>query len=113
MRTFPVLTEQGATVAFEVENVLLPPRTIGTVLQSVPGVTSLSVRRPFSSDSTWLVKFEFRGRRFLVVEPFGDNSRYWIGPENTNEGGDIEALQAAIRNYKAPAWRRLLGALVG
>jgi hypothetical protein len=26
-------------------------------------------------------EFEVEGQRFVIEEPYGDNSRYWIGPE--------------------------------
>jgi len=28
-------------------------------------------------------EFEIQGQIFIAWEPFGDNSRYWIGPEPT------------------------------
>lgn len=112
MRTFPVLSDHGTVRAFEIDNVLVSASRIGTILLSIPEVTNLSVRRPFSPQSDWLVRFEFRGRRFFVTEPFGDNSRLWIGPEDQGDCEGIESLLAAIRSYEPPLWRKFIGALV-
>jgi hypothetical protein len=40
------------------------------------GVTDVK-RTWFNEDR---IKFLFHGEPFVVNEPFGDNSRYWIGP---------------------------------
>lgn len=112
MRTFPVVNEGGQTVAFEVGNVLISPGQLHAILSRVSGVTNVRRREPFSGEANWLVRFEFSGRPYVVVEPFGDSSRYWVGPENSGDlGGDVEPLRAAVHAYGPPIWRRLLAAV--
>ena len=38
------------------------------------------------------------GQRFLVEEPFGDNSRYWIGPEPPVWCEQIDVVRRAFLN---------------
>src|SRR6187431_1100032 len=77
MRTYP-LQASGALHAFEVSNSWLQPRAIARLVRS-QGAEVTFKRRLFRSGDVHL-QFRFKGREFQVVEPFGDNSRYWIGP---------------------------------
>ena len=40
------------------------------------------------------VTFRFNGKPFVVLEPYGDSSRYWIGPETESESPiDVSSLE--------------------
>jgi hypothetical protein len=45
----------------------------------------------------------------MVVEPFNDNSRWWIGQEEGGRWVDIGEIEAAFREYRPTALRRLVG----
>ena len=41
-------------------------------------------------------EFELGQVKFKAFEPFGDNSRYWIGPEDRRWHAEIEAIIQAF-----------------
>ncbi|MDE3043147.1 MAG: hypothetical protein KGJ82_21615 [Nitrospirota bacterium] len=50
------------------------------------------------------------------MEPFGDNSRYWIGPKGGKDdvpaAANIGKIKSAFERYKPPLSVKLLGDLV-
>lgn len=50
-------------------------------------------------------EFEVEGQRFIVWEPFGDNSRYWVGPEPAVWCKEVDVVRAAFR--RARPWKVL------
>ena len=81
MKTFPLTKSNGDVFAFEVENVGIGRREVCSVVARIPGA-QIS-RRPkllswFRDDC--FCEFNLDGISFQAAEPFGDNSRYWIGP---------------------------------
>lgn len=73
--------DEGRTCAIEVPS-LAGRRRVARVVSRIPG--AVIVRRPallswFDEDS--FCEFELDGQRFDIHEPFGDNSRYWIGKD--------------------------------
>jgi hypothetical protein len=79
MRTFPLMRKTGEIFAFEIYASGLWTGSLERLLQQAPGVTH--VRRVRDGDNR--LAFHVRGEPFVVWEPFGDNSRYWIGPQDT------------------------------
>ena len=77
MRVHDHLDNQGRIFAFEVANI--GRRAICYVAEQVPDVHILRVPGLRSRDQ--FCEFEINGRLFVIEEPFGDNSRYWVGPE--------------------------------
>jgi hypothetical protein len=113
MRTYPKLDESSRrTVAFEIENAYLRPTTVVQILAQVAGVAELRQRRPFSKWEHIHVWFKYQGAECVVWEPFGDNSRYWIGQRNSSVPIDITAVEEAFKSYEPPLHRRLLGSLL-
>jgi len=43
-------------------------------------------------------EFELSGYLFQVLEPFGDNSRYWIGPKDNTWHPEINIIKSAFVN---------------
>ena len=43
-------------------------------------------------------EFELNGVHFQIDEPYGDNSRYWIGPINKENNNNIEKVIEAFNN---------------
>ena len=103
MRVYELVrTDQHRPYAFEIPVWRLPfgRKTLVRFLESVPGVTE--VRRGgnwFSGDEN-RAYFLFHGVPFVVWEPWGDNSRYWIGPADANmPAPDLCPLIQAFREY--------------
>jgi len=114
METYPVFTNEGArSQAFEIENAYIGPAAITRILAGVEGVTEVCPRKMFAKSSDVHVEFKYMGQPYIVWEPFGDNSRYWIGPSDQAEGEtDITGLEEAFKCYQPPTYRAILGDLL-
>ena len=110
MRTYPNLDSNGELCAFEVDNMLIGAATIGRILRKQVGAQiTFQPRWTFTVGDVRL-EFTVNSADFVVIEPFEDNSRYWIGPE---QGGltrnpVIDVVHQAIARYKPTpiAWLR-------
>jgi hypothetical protein len=99
MRTHPILRDDGTLHAFEVTSAWVTFRPLFKILRSVSGVTD--VKRQYFNDDR--VAFIYRGVPFVVNEPWGDSSRYWIGPSDpTGSNTDLRPLHEAFRQYNNP-----------
>jgi len=61
------------------------------------------------------VSFNYLGTEYIVWEPYGDNSRYWIGPKQTDGqllDIDIAPLANAFRDYDPPFLVKVFGDLI-
>ena len=56
--------------------------------------------------------FRYLSDNFAVTEPFGDNSRYWVGPVEPSTRRDITAIEARLRVFLPSALRRIFGSLI-
>jgi hypothetical protein len=108
VRIYPI-REGGRTVGFEIDNAYVGTRAAASVLAGVEGVRNVRTRRPFSVRDRCLVHFLYRDTDCIVVEPFNDNSRWWIGQEEGGSPVDLGEIEAAFRAYRPPALRRLVG----
>ena len=81
LKLYDLKDSSGRVFAFEVGNALLGRQGLCRVVNSIPGVRI--VRRPrrwtlFDDDR--FCEFTLREARFVAWEPWGDSSRYWVGP---------------------------------
>ena len=111
MKTFPSLNEStGHVFAFEIERIYLCNSTIGRILSEIPGVSDIKVRRLFSEWREIHVWFKYGLIDFVVWEPYGDNSRLWIGPEDgVDDRVDIERVRIAFEKYQPPMFVGIVG----
>ncbi|MCW5574222.1 MAG: hypothetical protein KIT37_14465 [Steroidobacteraceae bacterium] len=112
MRTYPIKDETGRPFALEVDVVSCSVRDLVKVIAAVEGVTDAKAGRPSSSERDVRATFRYQGDEFAVVEPFGDNSRYWIGPVSDNLKRDVSPIDGQLRSYVPSFFRRVLGGLV-
>jgi len=97
MKTFQYTRDNGSLRGFEIRNTFISLLQIMRILGRINGVTD--VKRNFGSDDR--VLFLFNGESCVVNEPFGDNSRYWIGPAFPGESTlRIEPLHHAFAAYE-------------
>jgi hypothetical protein len=111
MKIYPVIAANGTNSdAFEIENAYISIRSIAKLLNQINDVTSVRSKKLFSSASDIHIEFNYRDQPYVVWEPFGDNSRYWIGPrdERKFEGENI-ILEQAFISYKPPFYRSIIG----
>jgi hypothetical protein len=123
MRTHPIFDNEGVRApVFQVENGYVGPATVAKLLARVDGVSDVRRRKMFAKSSDIHVEFQYLGRPYIVWEPFGDNSRYWIGPADMVAGAadvakleraeDIANLEDAFKRHQPPSYRTLLGDIV-
>jgi hypothetical protein len=97
MKTYPLRRQDGSLLAFEITSAWVTFRPLYGILRSVQGVTD--VKRNWFKDDR--VTFKFHGEPFVINEPWGDNSRYWLGPENAEASTrDITSLHDAFQRYE-------------
>lgn len=123
MKTYPVLNDRKQrTPIFEIENAYIGPTTVARLLAEVEGATDVRPRKMFAKSNDIHVEFKYMGQPYIVWEPFGDNSRYWIGPADMVAGAedvpdiqsptDLVRLEDAFKLYHPPFHRALLGDLI-
>jgi hypothetical protein len=99
MKTHPIWRDDGSMLAFEVTSAWISFRPLFKILRSIDGVTD--VRRNYFNEDR--LTFLFRGLPFVVHEPWGDNSRYWIGPKEPEScSTDVTPINQAFGEYKGP-----------
>jgi len=103
MKTYPIINDDGSLRGFEIA-VPLSHRPIYRTLRSVEGVTD--IRRTWFNEDR--IKFKFNGEPFIVWEPWGDNSRYWIGAAEPPSEQDISPIHEAFQQYRYSALARLV-----
>ena len=110
VNTYPEPSETGSPHPwFEIENSFISLRTIAGVLSATDGVSEVRVRRLFSKWRNIHVWFKYYGEPFIVEEPWGDSSRYLIGPEDRTSTTDTDAVRDSFRNYSPPPFYETLG----
>jgi len=102
MKTYPEYREDGTLHSFEITSMWFSLRPIFSILRSVRGVSD--VKRNWFKDDR--IIFKYYGQDAVVNEPWGDNSRYWIGLSTTNESSEprIEPIEKAFREYQLMPW---------
>ena len=101
--------KDGRLLAFEIENTYVRPKKIAALLRSVDEASDITLRKPFSSSNDIHLKFKYLGEDFIVWEPYGDSSRYWIGPKDKCKSVDISDLAKAFEDYKLPIVIKFFG----
>jgi len=81
------------------------------MLRTLPEVSAVRVRRMFVESTDGRVFFTYRGEPFVVWEMFGDNSRYWVGPEGESDQ-DIAKLERGVAAHRPRILRRIFGHLL-
>lgn len=104
---------EGRIYAVEVNMGYASVRTLAQLVGATSGVSDVRVRRPFSGSGNVRVSFRFQGADYVLMEPFGDSSEYWIGPAEEGGGADdITAIARSIEDFKPSQCRQIWGDLV-
>ena len=103
MKVYDLHDEEGRVFAFQIENLVIGRRGVCHVVSRIPGATL--VRRPvrflsWFRESTFC-EFELEGVRFSADEgPWGDDSRYWVGPEPPRWVPQLHVVRQAFLNHQ-------------
>ena len=75
-------------------------------------MTEVHLGGRFGSPDDVRIEFKCLGH-FIVMEPFGDNSRYWVGPKGGKDDvvatAHIGRIKAAFEGYKPPLPAKIFG----
>ncbi|MCV2371423.1 hypothetical protein, partial [Roseateles oligotrophus] len=104
MRVHILPAADGTPFAFEVGNLLLTRGQACRVVESIPGAEIVRRSRLFR-DTSDFCEFRIGDDVFVIEEPFGDNSRYWIGPKNPEGSSSIGVVRRAFESHES--WRLL------
>lgn len=116
MKTYRVSTDHGtSTPIFQVDAGYIARSAIAVLLENSEGVDNVNA----SSDGDIIVRFKYKGCPFIVWEPYGDNSRYWIGPADMVQGEpdvpdppDTVMLEERFKEYRPPLLRAMISGLL-
>jgi len=95
MKTYTQRNEEGKLVGIEIANSFISSHGMSRFIQRIKGSEMLQIRSLFSADEIH-VRFKFAGVKFIVWEPYGDNSRLWVGPDDDESVSEKEL--AELRN---------------
>ena len=116
MKTYDLKDDEGRVFAFEIPNLLVSRRGVCKIVRGIPGVSLIKEPRRWrlSADDEFC-EFELEGVRFVAWEPFGDNSRYWIGPKPPRWVAGIDRVRGAFKRATpiAPALGEKARAFLG
>jgi hypothetical protein len=115
VKAFEIRDDSGQVYAFEVRQLFISVGSFSQVLSQVASVSGVCRPSRASRKEGARIEFQCGGKQYVVWEPFGDSSRYWIGPLdefNRCEPHDLDAVITAVRAYQTPIVRRILGNLL-
>jgi hypothetical protein len=100
LMTYDLKDKEGRVCAFEVGNFLLTRGGLCRLVRRIPECRV--TRRPSplmrwsSEENEEFCEFEVDGVPFAACEPWGDNNRFWVGP-NVKEGQTLQWSPAVDR----------------
>ena len=87
--------------AFEIDNFRLSRSDLVEVVRQIEGVQLLRVPKKALSElqEEEFCEFSVGGVAFTAWEPFGDNSRYWIGAADNGWHPEIDCVRQAFADF--------------
>jgi hypothetical protein len=108
MQTRDLRERDGRLTGFIVGNMFLDRHDISNVVAKIPGAEIGRKQRRFAFvGPDDFCEFVVDGKTFLVIEPFGDNSEYWIVAQPPEESSELAKVREAFSRH------RLLFGLLG
>jgi hypothetical protein len=98
VRIHDLKTEDGRFRAFEVSNTFLSRGQACRIVQKIPGAKLVRQSRTFR-DADDFCEFTLAGETYFIEEPFGDNSRYWIGSKGSSKTASLLQVRAAFESH--------------
>jgi hypothetical protein len=102
MKVHDQIDKEGRISAFEVSNTFLSRKGLCKIVRSIPETQIIKAPRfrSYFKGEDEFCEFEIRGQKFKAWEPFGDNSRYWIGSEPPHWCEQLEVVRSAFMSHK-------------
>ena len=111
MKVYDIVDKDGKIFAFEVSNFFLSRRRLCQIVSRVLGARIISKPDSLSADD--FCEFEFDSERFVVMEAWGDSSRYWIGPKTNERCSQVATVRNFFVSYKRLWFNRKDSGIVG
>lgn len=109
--THPDYLDGKTLTSFAIDNIYINLDDVESLLAKIDGVTEIRRNKKFLPDIH--INFLYFGAPFIVEEPHGDNSWYWIGPANSPvETVDVSFLENTFKKYKPSFFRMAIGDLM-
>ena len=112
MYTHPVHDDEGRYRGFEIESIYISVKSIAATLAAVPKVSNIRRRRLFASGAEVPVRFEYEGTTCVVWEPFGDNSRYLVVPDEIGTVLQLQPVEEAFQRFVPNPFDQFVGDLM-
>jgi hypothetical protein len=105
MKIYDITDADGRPVAFEISNLCISRRGVARVVrQRLPQATVVREPAPALTAEAWrwwaadehFCEFQVGATRFVAWEPWGDSSRYWIGPEPAGLSSELPLVREAF-----------------
>jgi hypothetical protein len=101
MKLYELLDSAGRVFAFEIENAFISRESVVRVAISIPGTVITHRPRLLSwFREEQFCEFLLQGQLFVAWEPFGNNSRYWIGPEPPEWCPQVDTVRNAFLQFQ-------------
>ena len=97
MKTYPLFSDDKQ-YAFEIENTYISLFQVKLFLSKHPEVSEVRSKKLFQAtdDRMWFI---FKDTEYVLHEPFGDNSRFWIGPVNEKETSLVFEVEKIFKEF--------------
>src|SRR6266404_2861359 len=104
MKVYDLHDEQGRLRAFEIENSTISRGAVVRILKSIPGLVVKRSQPWYRFGLEDFCEFELGGTTFEASEPWGDSSRFWLGPPSVPYAEQIGVVRSAFVRHSAPRW---------
>jgi hypothetical protein len=104
MKVYDVHDEQGRIQSFEIENSPISRGAVIKILKTIPGLIVKRSPAWFRFGEEDFCEFELGGTIFQASEPWGDSSRFWLGPSSGSYSEKILVVKDAFVRHSAPSW---------
>ena len=99
MKIYELKNDLNELFAFEMSNTLLSRNKTVKIIGLLPNA-KINIRpKLFSlSNQDKFCEFEFMDDIFIIEEPWGDNSRYWLGPKSLKYNPNLIKIAEHFKN---------------
>ncbi|MCA9392587.1 MAG: hypothetical protein KC900_00145 [Candidatus Omnitrophica bacterium] len=103
MKLHQLYDEAGHLYAFEVNNLMLSRTDAVNIVNSIPGARI--IRKPgfcgYSFDDEFC-EFKLGDKTFVIYEPWGDSSRFWIGQKQPGWCPELDKIAGCFQTKSFP-----------
>jgi hypothetical protein len=105
MKIYDIQKNDGQVFAFEISS-SISRKSLCKTIAAISGAKLIKQRSLIGDirGEEEVCEFELNDEIFIVSEPFGDNSRYWIGPKSLKWNANTELVRDMFIHAKKFLW---------